>query len=187
MTLINRVARLFRADIHGILDCIEEPAVILKQAVREMEQEIQKRAAQLKQLEAHTQDLSGQLGKRRKGLSEIGEQIELCFRAGNEELGRNFVRKRLESERSIQAIEEQIEACDNQRRASEKRLTEQREKLQSVIEKMDLLGEQTRSAEGAAQGMFSESPRISDEEVEIAFLKEKEKRAKGGRSTETSA
>ena len=37
MTLINRMSRLFKADVHGILDQLEDPAIALKQAIREME------------------------------------------------------------------------------------------------------------------------------------------------------
>ena len=34
MPLINRVSRLFRADLHAVLDRIEEPDVLLRQAAR---------------------------------------------------------------------------------------------------------------------------------------------------------
>ena len=37
MALMTRVARLFRADLHAVLDRIEEPEVLLRQALREME------------------------------------------------------------------------------------------------------------------------------------------------------
>ena len=40
MALITRVSRLFQADLHAVLDRIEEPEVLLKQAVREMEEEL---------------------------------------------------------------------------------------------------------------------------------------------------
>ena len=36
MALINRMSRLFTADIHAVLDRIEEPNVLLKHAIREM-------------------------------------------------------------------------------------------------------------------------------------------------------
>ncbi len=41
MALITRVSRLFQADFHAVLDRIEEPEVLLRQAVREMEEELQ--------------------------------------------------------------------------------------------------------------------------------------------------
>ena len=37
MALINRLSRLFKADFHAVLDQIEEPELLLKQAIREME------------------------------------------------------------------------------------------------------------------------------------------------------
>ena len=37
MALINRVSRLFKADFNAVLDQIEEPEQLLKQAIRDME------------------------------------------------------------------------------------------------------------------------------------------------------
>ena len=38
MTLINRLSRLFKADVHAMLDRIEEPPLLLQQALRDMAQ-----------------------------------------------------------------------------------------------------------------------------------------------------
>ena len=40
MELINRIARLFKADFHAVLDQIEEPEALLRQAIRDMEDEL---------------------------------------------------------------------------------------------------------------------------------------------------
>ncbi len=40
MALITRLARLFQADVHAVLDRIEEPLVLLQQAVREEDVEV---------------------------------------------------------------------------------------------------------------------------------------------------
>ncbi len=40
MALINRISRLFKADFHAVLDQIEEPEMLLKQAIREMEDDL---------------------------------------------------------------------------------------------------------------------------------------------------
>ena len=47
MALIKRLSRLFAADLHAVLDQIEEPEALLKQAVREMEEELARRAARV--------------------------------------------------------------------------------------------------------------------------------------------
>ena len=40
MVLINRISRLFKADFHAVLDRIEEPEQLLKQAIRDMEDDL---------------------------------------------------------------------------------------------------------------------------------------------------
>ncbi|ETW92791.1 MAG: hypothetical protein ETSY1_42105 [Candidatus Entotheonella factor] len=39
MTLMMRITRLFKADMHGLLDLLEEPEAVLKQAIRDMQSE----------------------------------------------------------------------------------------------------------------------------------------------------
>ena len=41
MALITRISRLFQADFHAVLDRIEEPEQLLKQAIREMEDSLE--------------------------------------------------------------------------------------------------------------------------------------------------
>ena len=40
MTLITRITRLVKADLHSILDGLEEPEEVIKQAIRDMEEDI---------------------------------------------------------------------------------------------------------------------------------------------------
>ena len=40
MALITRISRLFQADLHAVLDRIEEPDLLLRQAVREMQDDL---------------------------------------------------------------------------------------------------------------------------------------------------
>ena len=71
MALITRVSRLFRADFHAVLDRIEEPDVLLKQAVREMEEDIARDEQRGKAL-THEQ---GQLDKRSRDLDDGGPRV----------------------------------------------------------------------------------------------------------------
>ena len=64
MALITRISRLFKADFHAVLDQIEEPEQLLKQAIRDMqdeiavaEQRIANREREQKSLQAHGDDL----------------------------------------------------------------------------------------------------------------------------------
>lgn len=52
MTLIARMTRLFKADLHGILDSLEEPEEVAKQAIRDMEEDIATQERRLDELRA---------------------------------------------------------------------------------------------------------------------------------------
>jgi len=59
MALMTRITHLFKADMHAIIDSIEEPSSVLKQAIREMEDLIVEDETQLITMaEHHKQVLS---------------------------------------------------------------------------------------------------------------------------------
>ncbi|OOZ38928.1 hypothetical protein BOW53_13550 [Solemya pervernicosa gill symbiont] len=65
MALINRVTRLFRADMHAVLDRIEEPEVLLRQSIREMEEALADDEQQLRQLIEEGEQIAERSGRRR--------------------------------------------------------------------------------------------------------------------------
>ncbi len=80
MALINRVSRLFKADMHAVLDQIEEPEQLLKQAIRDMEDELTATDRRIAVC-AHDQDaLSVRKNELETSLTEIDEQLDLCFK-----------------------------------------------------------------------------------------------------------
>ena len=91
MALINRMSRLFTADLHAVLDRMEEPDVLLKHAVREMEEELAREEQRSRVLEHE----SGSLAERQKNaqalLAELGEQLDVCFASGNDALCRKVL------------------------------------------------------------------------------------------------
>ena len=58
MALITRLSRLFQADFHAVLDRIEEPDIQLKQAIREMQIELQQNEQRLALLQHEAEQLS---------------------------------------------------------------------------------------------------------------------------------
>jgi len=74
MALITRISRLFKADFHAVLDQIEEPGQLLKQAIRDMEDELATTEQRIT-LCAHDQEvLSVRRGELEGSLGEIDER-----------------------------------------------------------------------------------------------------------------
>ena len=93
MALINRMSRLLTADVHAVLDRIEEPDVLLRHAVREMEDEVARSEQHVKQLEHERDRLADRHRKVQAALAEIEEQISIAFHASNDELARKLVKR----------------------------------------------------------------------------------------------
>ena len=77
MALINRMSRLFTADVHAVLDRIEEPDVLLRQAIREMEEELALSEQRVRVLEHEREALGDRQRKVQAALTELGEQLDV--------------------------------------------------------------------------------------------------------------
>lgn len=178
MTLITRIARLFKADVHSLLDALEEPQSVLKQAIREMAVEIERGERQLEDLKRREEKLSSYKAEQEKSLAETGDQVDLCFRANNEKLGRSMVRRKLEIEKRIKLFDRERIALAPERDELTQELSAQRAKLTSVKEKMEIFAEEDRHQACADEiaPPYERDHTVSDEEVEVAFLAEKERR-----------
>jgi len=98
MALITRISRLFSADFHAVLDRIEEPELLLKQAIREMEEELASSEQRIRYLQQEQQQLSVKEDDIEQALSSLDEEMDICFASGREELARKLVKRKLEAQ-----------------------------------------------------------------------------------------
>jgi len=176
MALINRVSRLFTADFHAVLDRIEEPDVLLRQAVREMEDDLARTGQQIKRLARERDDLTRRRADRERSLGDIEEQLDVCFRSGEEQLARSLIRRKLEAEREARELATRLTINEEelgQRRAA---VEENNRRLESMRQKAELLGERADD-ESFDEIAIDRALQVSDEEVEVAFLREQQRRA----------
>lgn len=176
MALINRVSQLFRADFNAVLDRIEEPEQLLRQAVRDMEDEL---AASERRIAAclREQDI---LQSRRNEVTASGDELDveldLCFDAGKDDLARGIVRRKLETARLVKRLDARMD--ENQRflKAERTQLEENRATLEGLRQKAELLvcsSSREFDADPESFARMSQGIRVAEDEVEIAFLREK--------------
>jgi phage shock protein A len=165
------MSRLFTADVHAVLDRIEEPDVLLKHAVREMEEELA-RGEQRSRALVHEHEALGERQRKTEALlAELDEQLDLCFENGNEDLARKVVKRRLETERLERHVVERRATLAKELAALRATVEEQREQLDVMRQKAELLASTINSDEFRS-GDFV----IGDAEVEVAYLRERQKR-----------
>lgn len=182
MTLMTRLTRLFRADFHAVLDQIEEPELLLRQAIRDMEDELS-RQEQSTRLATHEDGecaaREARLGER---LRQIEEELDLCFSSGKDDLARGLVRRKLEAQRLGAQLAERRETLRKTLARRQAALAENRAALDSLRQKAELVAVRVAGeAEGgdcefAAAG--DRQPAVSGDEIEVAFLREKQARSR---------
>jgi phage shock protein A len=175
MALITRISRLFRADLHAVLDRIEEPDVLLRQAVREMEEDLARDEQRIKLLEhEHGETIARQAGMA-QSLAEIGEELDVCFASGKEDLARALIRRRLEAQRYLKLLGGKCTTLQDALAGLRERVRENRRRLESMRQKAELLAD-TGTPDPSGESWLPPDFSVREEDVEVAFLREQQQR-----------
>ena len=179
MTLITRITRLFKADLHGILDGLEEPQEVIKQAIRDMEEDIATQERRLEELRTILQRLEREAQEMMMAMQAIEPQIALCFAAENESLAKNLIRKRLEMARRAKGIARAQEETQAQSDGLATRIATHKAQLASVVQKLRAYETTQPHPPWASSPCvpLQGGSVITDDEVEVAFLEEKRRRS----------
>lgn len=171
MALITRISRWFRADLNAVLDRLEEPDLVLREAIREMEDALtsQQQAHQALLTEAEQSSERGR--KLGQSADTIKEQLDLCFLSDNEALAKQLLRRRLEQQRLAETCEQRATDAGRAAEALNKEIQRMQQQLQDQRSKAEAFGVQAQSAEAADQ------QRVTDADVELAFLAERRARS----------
>ncbi len=177
MALITRVTRLFQADLNAVLDRIEEPDILLRQAVREMEDALARDEQRSKLLQHEHGQLISRQTEQDRLLGEIEEQLDVCFAAGKDDLARTLIRRRLETQRLQKFLAGKAGTLQETLNGLQARLEENRAQLDSMRQKVELLAADD-SAGDHETGWTEPQVTVREEDVEIAFLREKQQRSR---------
>ena len=176
MPIITRLGRLFRADLHAVLDHIEEPAALLRQAVREMEDALEQDGQRLQLLRHELAELDERSAELDRSAIELDEDLDICLTARQDELARGLIRRRLER----QGLGKRLHKRRQQTRTAADKLAGQVDhnarQLDAMRQKVELLAKEPAVGEPPRYWTPDEVS-VRDEDVEVAFLREMQRRA----------
>jgi phage shock protein A len=173
MALIRRVSRLFAADMHAVLDQIEEPETLIRQALREMEEELARQQQREKWLGKEIEGMAARVEGFKAQTAELDASLDICLANGNEDLARRLVRRKLELSQSAARAADRHDALSQQLSELRDLMATHRDQLEGMRQKAAVLA----LDEVAAAGSDGPRPRIDETDVEIALLREKQARA----------
>jgi phage shock protein A len=177
MALITRVSRLFRADINAVLDRIEEPGMLLRQAVREMEDELARDEQRLKAMQLEHAQVCARSAELDRALEGFEQELDVCFASGEEELARAVIRRRLETQKLASLLARRRETLRESSAALAAQVGENRTRLESMRQKSEILAEEAVVARGDEAWSAGDCV-VRQDEVDVALLAERQKRSR---------
>jgi phage shock protein A len=179
MALITRVARLLRADLHAVLDRLEEPETLLRQALREMEEAQGRDEHRLKVLDQALAQAASRAAHQRETWDAAEIQLAACLQAEQDDLARAVIRRRLEAEQHLKALTRRRAELEAAQAELAERVREDRSRLEVMRQKVEVLAETdpvahpSRSWEDLSLGSHGG---VGAAEVELALLTAKQGR-----------
>ena len=175
MALINRVSRLFTADFNAVLDRIEEPELLLKQAIREMEETIEVAEQRGKRINMEREQCLARMAQLETNLAGVDDELDVCFDANEETLARTLIRRKLEIQRQLEAARQAGERLAAALAEQNTELADHREGLDRIRQQAAVVLAQT-PAEFVSNDAAATTA-VTNDDVEVAFLREKQRRA----------
>lgn len=172
MALIERLSRLFKADMNAVLDKIEEPELLLKQSIRDMEESITTDERQIRLWEHERQQLSNNHEQLAETLTDLEEKLALCFKSSKDDLARSLAKRKLETQQAMLLLSGKISAFKEKITRSTRQLTEHQAQLTGMKQKAEAFLGKNRAS---PTHWDNPSATVRDEDVEVAFLVEKQK------------
>ncbi|MBF0119475.1 MAG: PspA/IM30 family protein [Desulfobacterales bacterium] len=93
MGILNRFIRLCKADIHGIIDQIEDKELLLKQHLREMEHAVVKKETELQNLITFKEQSQKEYQKCKKEIDRIEKEISFSIEKEKDDISRVLIGK----------------------------------------------------------------------------------------------
>lgn len=175
--VFERMHRLVKADAHGLLDSLEDRALLLKQHLREAEIELNRKRARLAALDDEERSLREEVRRLEDEVAALDADMHLALAKGREELARFAIRKIIPRRRAITTLSARVDEIADERRRLAPKLDEQQAGFEELRARVRArLAERARADE---RNDLALADAVADEEVELELMRYRE-RAAGG-------
>ena len=186
MGIMSRVIRLCKADLHGVMDQMEDKDLLLKQHLREMQAAMAGRQVRIDQLEEALRNGQRDRAMHAKQLQALEEDLDLAVARGKDDIARMLIRKLFPMRKGVGRMTRRLEDMTGQLEEERDRLGIQRLAYDEIRHRVTAVREHARSADVMADmgpiGVSSFQLVPSEEEIEWELMQRKES-AGSGRAT----
>ena len=178
MGIMTRFVRIFKADIHGVMDQLEDKALLLKQYLRDMEASLEQKETRLKKLNAARNQARRECDKYRVEIQKIEQDIETALKKEKDDIARLLIKKLKPLCKLRDSLEGHMDTLDQEVAGLQECIARQRlqyDQLRHRAREYFHTAEQNEWEKARAtvspEGISEE---ISQEEIELELLQRKE-------------
>ena len=178
MGIMTRVVKIFKADIHGVMDQLEDKGLLLKQHLRDMAEALSLKEVKLNKMLVSRKQVQQEYDKYKQQSIALEQDLAVAVQKNKDEIARMLIRKikpldslRNEIADRIRNLDEEI--SHGREQLDQQRLHYDRLKHRSVefFHKTPMHEWQNDQAEIDHAGKYGE---LSEAEIELELLKRKE-------------
>jgi phage shock protein A len=187
MNFWQRMGTALRADAHGVIDAIEDRALLLKQHVREAEMEVQRKQARCQALCAEDEQRQRQKQRLEAECLDHERDAELAVESEEDALARFALSAWLSKREAAQRVSERLELIAKERAELTTLLAQQELELEALRTRVSAFVRETEErarGQGRADAGSLEPRAVASERVELELLRRKRAKtsAAGGAS-----
>ena len=183
MAILTRMIQLFKADLNGVMDQIEDQGLLLKQHLRDMEEVLVQKERQLKKMGIARDQAQQEFEKGEKETDNLESDLEVAIKKDRDDIARMLIKKlkpltRIQTERR-----NHIDLLNHEMGQFKDNLEQQQLQYEQLKQKATTYFHRTEKQSweepwSAGPSGFSVHE-LSEEEVELELLQRKES-IKGG-------
>lgn len=178
MNFWDRMKTGLRADAHGIVDALEDEALLLRQHLRDAEAEVERKRARLLELEAATEKLSTERSRAQGEAQRTDRDVSFALSEGREDLARFALKQHLTETRKLERIDARHQVIVAERQKLEDLLTAQNAALDELKTRV-----QAHLATREAPDSCFEMTPVGEEQVELELLRRRRSAAESSSVT----
>lgn len=183
MGIMTRIARLWKADIHGVMDQLEDQGLLVRQYLREMESSLQEKETRLQHISQTDRRLKGDLDGRNAEIDKIEQDLALALRKDKDQIAKLLIRKERLQQKHCECLVKRREDIEEERHYLAQVLEEQRLRYETMKVKAEsFFSRAENTIETDSDRLFGnlDNCRVDDEEIELELLRRKEKLQSAG-------
>ncbi len=184
MGIMTRFIKLCKADIHGVMDQLEDKDLLLRQSLREMEEELGRKQAEYDKMIASNSRMKQEFGKYSEEIEKSEKDLATAIEKDRDDIAKFIIRKLKPVVSHKEELGRRIETMDDEISGFKECLETQQRQYEQVRLKSEAFFRKKEHAKwdgkfsGIVQCAASMEP--SDEEVELELLRRRESLQKGG-------